>query len=291
MRRQGERRSAHGRRVKRQMMSKATQGCIAQRGAGTQRRGPQDSHQGTPNAEASGEISVKGSSSGDGEIQERLARWERWNFKVKEVKKETVKLSYTQKQKFQLQASQDLFVCMSLKSAQSNCAAYANPKAIHFLDVMPLVRIERSGRLTLVKMKDWSGASRPRAWQTIWTLLCHFKHPAGPRPSLMFLAPRLIRHCFVLDAEAPVAGEPSYWPNDEEEEQAGAEIPMLAAEGEGRPDIAEGVEFVGLWKFKLMRLGLAKGELVEGVAGDLSKAWFANVGAKMKALKRLKPYK
>ena len=126
MRRQGERRSAHVRRVKRQMMSKATQGCIAQRGAGTQRRGPQDSHQGTPRAEASGEISVKGSSSGDGEIQECLARWERWNFKVKEVKKEMVQAVFANDENWGVKIPTNLVSLQDCSGPHHVCAPSAS---------------------------------------------------------------------------------------------------------------------------------------------------------------------
>ena len=48
--------------------------------------------------EESGDIMVKGSSSEDGKVKEKLARWERWNFKFKEVKKEPVELSSPEEQ-------------------------------------------------------------------------------------------------------------------------------------------------------------------------------------------------
>ena len=48
--------------------------------------------------EESGDIEVRGSSSEDGRVKEKLARWEKWHFKLKEVKKEPVELSSPEEQ-------------------------------------------------------------------------------------------------------------------------------------------------------------------------------------------------
>ena len=62
--------------------------------------GRDESHERSPGytTEESGDIMVKGSSSDDGKVKEKLARWERWNFKFKEVKKEPVELSSPEEQ-------------------------------------------------------------------------------------------------------------------------------------------------------------------------------------------------
>ncbi|CAK9088523.1 unnamed protein product [Durusdinium trenchii] len=163
--------------------------------------GRDESHERSPGytTEESGDIMVKGSSSDDGKVKEKLARWERWNFKFKEVKKEPVELSSPEEQ-------------MTDGSGQWE-------------------QLEN-----LANYKDTPLPFRPL--------------PHGPRTTLTFVAPGLIKDAFVVNSEVPVSqypllnGEPASWPEDDQEDQEGGEVPWLAAGGGERPEIAEDVRFV-----------------------------------------------
>ncbi|CAK9025335.1 unnamed protein product [Durusdinium trenchii] len=184
--------------------------------------------------EESGDIMVKGSSSEDGKVKEKLARWERWNFKFKEVKKEPVELSSPEEQVRPVRGA---------------------PRQLHGYISRELSLLER--------------------------------------------LPGLIKDYFVVTSEVPVSqypllnGEPASWPEDEQEDQEGGEIPWLAAGGGERPEIAEDVHFVDPDELEVSidELTFNKDNKLKDLQDMCRKLGLPTSGSKVKVLRRLQQYK
>ncbi|CAK9062295.1 unnamed protein product [Durusdinium trenchii] len=263
--------------------------------------------------EESSDIMVKGSSSEDGKVKEKLARWERWNFKFKEVRKEPVELSSPEEQvrpvrgaPRQLHAyiSRELGLLERLPgwhALPNGIVVHSKPMASHFHDPSSSFGDEWCGRLTLAKMTDGSDQ-----WEQLENL-ANYKDtplpfrplPHGPRTTLTFVAPGLIKDYFVVTSEVPVSqypllnGEPASWPEDEQEDQEGGEIPWLAAGGGERPEIAEDVHFVDPDELEVSidELTFNKDNKLKDLQDMCRKLGLPTSGSKVKVLRRLQQHK
>ena len=263
--------------------------------------------------EESGDIMVKGSSSEDGKVKEKLARWERWNFKFKEVKKEPVELSSPEEQVRPVRGaprqlhgyiSRELGLLERLPgwhALPNGIVVHSKPMASHFHDPSSSFGDEWCGRLTLAKMTDGSDQ-----WEQLENL-ANYKDtplpfrplPHGPRTTLTFVAPGLIKDYFVVTSEVPVSqypllnGEPASWPEDEHEDQEGGEIPWLAAGGGERPEIAEDVHFVDPDELEVSidELTFNKDNKLKDLQDMCRKLGLPTSGSKVKVLRRLQQYK
>ncbi|CAK9030826.1 unnamed protein product [Durusdinium trenchii] len=206
--------------------------------------------------EESGDVVVEASSSEDGKVKSRMARWANWKLRCGEVKSEPMELSDSpvvdvevdenhvfpvreEGQSRQGYISRELALLEKVPgwhALPNGIVVHSSPQATHFLDPSMSFGDEWCARLTLLKKKDNSGL-----WEQIESLAVYrdtplpFRAiPGGPRPALTFVAPGLIRDYFVWNSEVPVSqypllqGEPSSWPDDERDEEGG-EFPMLAA--------------------------------------------------------------
>ena len=123
--------------------------------------------------------------------------------------------------------------------------------------------------------------------------------PHGPRTTLTFVAPGLIKDYFVATSEVPVSqypllnGEPASWPEDEQEDQEGGEIPWLAAGGGERPEIAEDVHFVDPDELEVSidELTFNKDNKLKDLQDMCRKLGLPTSGSKVKVLRRLQQYK
>ena len=263
--------------------------------------------------EESGDIMVKGSSSEDGKVKEKLARWERWNFKFKEVKKEPVELASPEEQVRPVRGaprqlhgyiSRELGLLERLPgwhALPNGIVVHSKPMASHFHDPSSSFGDEWCGRLTLAKMTDGSDQ-----WEQLENL-ANYKDtplpfrplPHGPRTTLTFVAPGLIKDYFVVTSEVPVSqypllnGEPASWPEDEQEDQEGGEIPWLAAGGGERPEIAEDVHFVDPDELEVSidELTFNKDNKLKDLQDMCRKLGLPTSGSKVKVLRRLQQYK
>ena len=221
--------------------------------------------------EESGDVVVEASSSEDGRVKAKMARWANWKLRHGEVKSEPLEL--TDSPEMEADAGENYvfpvrgegralhgYISRELALLEkvpgwhalpNGIVVHSSPQATHFLDPSLSFGDEWCARLTLLKKKDNSGL-----WEQIESLAVYrdtplpFRPiPGGPRPALTFVAPGLIRDYFVWNSEVPVShypllqGEPSSWPDDERDEEGG-EFPMLAAGSGGRAEIAEDVQFV-----------------------------------------------
>ena len=270
--------------------------------------------------ESGGEIMVEGSSSEDGRVQEKMARWEKWRLKKIEVKSEPMELTDSPMEEL-TEAGQHVFPVRgeghSLQgfisrevgllekvpgwhALPNGIVVHSSPQATHFLDPSMSFGPEWCGRMTLVKKKDNSGA-----WEQIESLAAYrdtplpFRAlPAGPRSALTFVAPGLIRDYFVLNSEVPVSqypllsGEPSSWPDDERDEEGG-EFPMLAAGSGGRAEILEDVEFVDPDELRVQidETWFDKETKLKDLQEICKQLGLATSGSKTKVLRRLQRFK
>ncbi|CAK9116129.1 unnamed protein product, partial [Durusdinium trenchii] len=270
--------------------------------------------------ESGGEIMVEGSSSEDGRVQEKMARWEKWRLKKIEVKSEPMELTDSPMEEL-MEAGQHVFPVRgeghSLQgfisrelgllekvpgwhALPNGIVVHSSPQATHFLDPSMSFGPEWCGRMTLVKKKDNSGA-----WEQIESLAAYrdtplpFRAlPAGPRSALTFVAPGLIRDYFVLNSEVPVSqypllsGEPSSWPDDERDEEGG-EFPMLAAGSGGRAEILEDVEFVDPDELRVQidETWFDKETKLKDLQEICKQLGLATSGSKTKVLRRLQRFK
>ncbi|CAK9073386.1 unnamed protein product [Durusdinium trenchii] len=263
--------------------------------------------------EESGEVEVKGSSSEDGRVKERLARWEKWHGKLKEVKKGPVELSSPEEQVRPVRGaprqlhgyiSRELGLLEGIPgwhALPNGIVVHSKPMASHFHDPSSSFGDEWCGRLTLAKMTDGSDQ-----WEQLENL-ANYKDtplpfrpvPHGPRTTLTFVAPGLIKDRFVVSSEVPVSqypllnGEPASWPEDDQEDQEGGEAPWLAAGGGERPEIAEDVHFVDPDELEVSidELTFNKDNKLKDLQDMCRKLGSPTSGSKVKVLKRLKQYK
>ncbi|CAK9065018.1 unnamed protein product, partial [Durusdinium trenchii] len=270
--------------------------------------------------ESGGEIMVEGSSSEDGKVQEKLARWEKWRLKSVEVKSEPMELTDSPMEEL-TEAGQHVFpvrgeghslhgfISRELgllekvpgwHALPNGIVVHSSLQATHFLDPSMSFGPEWCGRMTLVKKKDNSGA-----WEQIESLAAYKDSPlpfralpAGPRSALTFVAPGLIRDYFVMNSEVPVSqypllsGEPSSWPDDERDEEGG-EFPMLAAGSGGRAEVLEDMEFVDPDELRVQidETWFDKETKLKDLQEICKQLGLATSGSKTKVLRRLQRYK
>ena len=178
--------------------------------------------------------------------------------------------------------------------------AHSNPNAMHFHDPRSAFGDEWTSRMTLIK--DRKGSQ----WQQVESLVDYRSSPApfqllpqGPRKILTFIATNRIRDYFGPDCEVPVSqyplldGEPPSWPEDEEVDREGGEIPTLAAESGEQPEVREEVLFADPQEIEVQI-----DEEVVTMANTLKKLQekcnmlgLATSGSKAKLLARLQKYK
>ncbi|CAK8994567.1 unnamed protein product, partial [Durusdinium trenchii] len=177
---------------------------------------------------------------------------------------------------------------------------HSNPNAMHFHDPRSAFGDEWTSRMTLIK--DRKGSQ----WQQVESLVDYRSSPApfqllpqGPRKILTFIATNRIRDYFGPDCEVPVSqyplldGESPSWPEDEEVDREGGEIPTLAAESGEQPEVREEVLFADPQEIEVQI-----DEEVVTMANTLKKLQekcnmlgLATSGSKAKLLARLQKYK
>ncbi|CAK9026497.1 unnamed protein product [Durusdinium trenchii] len=270
--------------------------------------------------EESGDVVVEASSSEDGKVKSRMARWANWKLRCGEVKSEPMELSDSpvvdvevdenhvfpvreEGQSRQGYISRELALLEKVPgwhALPNGIVVHSSPQATHFLDPSMSFGDEWCARLTLLKKKDNSGL-----WEQIESLAVYrdtplpFRAiPGGPRPALTFVAPGLIRDYFVWNSEVPVSqypllqGEPSSWPDDERDEEGG-EFPMLAAGSGGRAEIAEDVQFVDPDEMRVQidDVWFDKETKLKDLQDICKQLGLATSGSKIKVLRRLQRYK
>ena len=269
--------------------------------------------------EESGDVIVEASSSEDGKVQARMARWQNWKLRKGIVKEEPMELSDSpvadvieDSHVFPVRGeATSLYGFISRELAllekmpgwhalPNGIVVHSSPQATHFLDPSMAFGPEWCGRMTLLKKKDNSGA-----WEQVESLanyvdtpLPYRPLPGGPRAALTFVAPGLIRDYFVISSEVPVSqypllsGEPSSWLDDERDEEGG-ELPMLAAGSGGRPEIAEDVAFVDPDELRIQidEAWFDKETKLKDLQEVCKQLGLATSGSKIKVLRRLQSYK
>ena len=270
--------------------------------------------------EESGDVVVEASSSDDGKVKARMARWANWKLRHGEVKSEPMELSDSpvvdvegdENHVFPVRGdghprhgyiSRELALLEKVPgwhALPNGIVVHSSPQATHFLDPSMSFGDEWCARLTLLKKKDNSGL-----WEQIESLAVYrdtplpFRAiPGGPRPALTFVAPGLIRDYFVWNSEVPVSqypllqGEPSSWPDDERDEEGG-EFPMLAAGSGGRAEIAEDVQFVDPDEMRVQidDVWFDKETKLKDLQDICKQLGLATSGSKIKVLRRLQRYK
>ena len=270
--------------------------------------------------EESGDVVVEASSSEDGRVKARMARWANWKLRHGEVKSEPLELSDSPEMEVDADEnhvfpvrgegralhgyiSRELALLEKVPgwhALPNGIVVHSSPQATHFLDPSLSFGDEWCARMTLLKKKDNSGL-----WEQIESLAVYrdtpvpFRPiPGGPRPALTFVAPDLIRDYFVWNSEVPVSqypllqGEPSSWPDDERDEEGG-EFPMLAAGSGGRAEIAEDIQFIDPEELRVQidDLWFDKETKLQDLQDICKRLNLATSGSKIKVLKRLQRYK
>ena len=124
------------------------------------------------------EVEVKGSSSDDGAVRERLGRWENWRLRNKEIKEEPMDLSDSPVMEMAIHGQQRIFLAQAKKEMlwgyisrelalleripgwrvlPNGVVVYSNPHARFFHDASDSFGPEWSCRMTLLKVKDGDG--------------------------------------------------------------------------------------------------------------------------------------
>ncbi|CAK9052235.1 unnamed protein product [Durusdinium trenchii] len=177
---------------------------------------------------------------------------------------------------------------------------HSNPNAMHFHDPRSAFGDEWTSRMTLIK--DRKGSQ----WQQVESLVDYRSSPApfqplpqGPRKILTFIATSRIRDYFGPDCEVPVSqyplldGESSSWPEDEEVDREGGEIPTLAAESGEQPEVREEVLFADPQEIEVQidEEVVTMANTLKKVQEKCNMLGLATSGSKAKLLARLQKYK
>ncbi|CAK9080671.1 unnamed protein product [Durusdinium trenchii] len=269
--------------------------------------------------EESGDVIVEASSSEDGKVQACMARWQNWKLRKGMVKDGPMELSDSpvvdvmeDNHVFPVRGeATSLYGFISRELAllekmpgwhalPNGIVVHSSPQATHFLDPSLSFGPEWCGRMTLLKKKDNSGAREQveSLANYVDTPLPYRPLPGGPRAALTFVAPGLIRDYFVVSSEVPVSqypllsGEPSSWPDDERDEEGG-ELPMLAAGSGGRPEILEDAAFIDPNELRIQidETWFDKETKLKDLQEICKQLGLATSGSKIKVLRRLQSYK
>ncbi|CAK9042426.1 unnamed protein product, partial [Durusdinium trenchii] len=248
--------------------------------------------------EESGDVFVEASSSEDGNVQARMARWQNWKLRKGMVKDEPLELSDSpvvdvaeDNRVFPVRGeATSLYGFISRELAllekmpgwhalPNGIVVHSSPQATHFVDPSLSFGPEWCGRMTLLKKKDNSGA-----WEQVESLanyadtpLPYRPLPGGPRPS---------------EPVPLLSGEPSSWLDDERDEEGG-ELPMLAAGSGGRPEILEDAAFIDPDELRIQidETWFDKETKLKDLQEICKQLGLATSGSKIKVLRRLQSYK
>ena len=124
-----------------------------------------------------------------------------------------------------------------------------NPTATHLLDATANFGPEWTSRMTLVKIEDsggqWEQLESEESYRDIESPFRPLSKDGKSKKTLTFVAPARIKDYFVENSEVPISqyplldGEVASWPDDDEDEVEGGEIPVLAAEGGAPAEMRE----------------------------------------------------
>ena len=178
-----------------------------------------------------------------------------------------------------------------------------NPTATHLLDATANFGPEWTSRMTLVKIEDsggqWEQLESEESYRDIENPFRPLSENGRSKKALTFVAPARIKDHFIENSEVPISqyplldGEVAAWPDDDEDEVEGGEIPVLAAEGGAPAEMREDVEFQDPSEIEVQidETLLTMSSKMKDLQEMCSKLNLPTSGDKTKVLKRLQKYK